>query len=145
MTELEHAIEKIKWDILGISDIRKNYESITERKSQIIFSHNKAINGQQGTGFCINSKWKHNIRSFKSINERIALLILKFDKQTIKIINVHAPNSESPEERMEEFHETLGDILTESKNTKPDITVLMGDFNGKIGKRDHGEHFIMGH
>lgn len=137
LTELENAIKNIKWDIIGLSEIRRNFETIREKKdTQTIFCHGKAINGQGGVGFLMKNKYKNQIEEFKTINERIAILRLDLnDKYKIKIIQIYAPTSESSQQETETFHENLEDVLTEMPKHKTQI-ILMGDFNAKIGEKN---------
>lgn len=142
--ELEHALTKIKWDILGISEVRRNYEAITHRKSNMILCHGAAENSQYGIGFCIKNKWKNHIEEFKPINVRIASLTLKLNpQQKMKIIQVHAPTSESSQENIENFYKTLEDTIEETSDNKYQI-IIMGDFNAKIGMKQQGEESIIG-
>lgn len=87
---------------------------------------------------------KQNIVYFKSINERIATLKLNIDNQAINIINIHAPTSEAAEEEIDKFYEELYATKEELQAANTNINIIMGDFNGKIGKRQRGEENSMG-
>lgn len=63
MHELELATEKIKWDILGISEMQRIGEGIEERSHYII-----------GVGFLIKSKFKSQIIGFEGILDWIAAI-----------------------------------------------------------------------
>ncbi|CAG4949690.1 unnamed protein product [Parnassius apollo] len=53
-----------------------------------------------------------------------------------KVIQVYAPTSEHPDEEVKEMYE---DISTAMHSSKIHYTVLMGDFNAKLGTRKNGE------
>lgn len=48
LQELEYALRKIIWEIIGLSEIGRNYEAITIRKSGATFIHGPAENSQFG-------------------------------------------------------------------------------------------------
>lgn len=144
LQELENALSFIKWDILGLAEIRRNKEAIIVRKETgNIFCHGEAKNGQYGVGFLIKSKWKENIIEYKTISERIATLRLEIENKNKTIVQVHAPTSERPLEEVESFYNTLEDIIVNSKMNNSRL-VLMGDLNSKIGKQERGEESVIG-
>lgn len=51
--ELENALQNTEWDIIGLAEIRHNYEAQNEMKKGYILMHSAADNGQFGTGFII--------------------------------------------------------------------------------------------
>jgi len=50
------------------------------------------------------------------------------------MINVHAPTNEKMEEVKEEFYNLLEQNINQIAN--PDIKIMLGDFNAKVGKED---------
>ena len=50
------------------------------------------------------------------------------------MINVHAPTNEKMEEVKEEFYNLLEQNINQIAN--PDIKIILGDFNAKVGKED---------
>lgn len=81
---------------------------------------------------------KAHIEAFKAISDRVGCLTLKINEKTnIKLIQVYAPTSASNEEDLETFYEDLAEAL-EDENTKN--TIIMGDFNAKLGHRTEGEN-----
>lgn len=143
MMELENALENIKWDILELQVIRRNFTTISERKSKAIFCHGSAKRSQYGVGFLIKNNWKQRKIYFKCINERIPVLMLELKhNQNLKIINVHAPTSEGSQEIIEEFYNDLENVIeeTDAKTQK----LLLGDFNATVGRRQIGEENTLG-
>ena len=53
--ELEHALEEIKFDVLGLSEVRKVGEDILEKKNGDIWYHMGTTPGQKGVGFIVKS------------------------------------------------------------------------------------------
>ncbi|CAF4921294.1 unnamed protein product [Pieris macdunnoughi] len=75
LTELELALLKINWDILGLSEIRRIGESIEDHK-EYIFYHKGEIKGSHGVGFMVKKYLQPNIEEFKGISDRIAILYI---------------------------------------------------------------------
>jgi hypothetical protein len=78
--ELENALEGIRFNVLGLCELRKEGENIIERENgNILYYYGKA-GGQKGVGFVVSKDYKHNIEEFAGISERIAVLKLKINK-----------------------------------------------------------------
>ena len=59
----------------------------------------------------------------------------------VKIVHVYAPTSTYDDEVIEDMYEEINKLL-DSVTTK--YTMVLGDFNAKIGMRKKGESVIMG-
>ena len=64
----------------------------------------------------------------------------KFQKVTI--IQCYAPTNAADQEVKEDYYEQLQSVL--DRTPKRDITIVMGDFNAKVGSDNTGREFIMG-
>lgn len=147
--ELEHAVDRIKWDVIGLSEIRRNHECIKRRKTGLLFCHGTAKNGSYGVGFCVKDTWISKIIEFRPISVRLATLALEINKQKrLILIQVHAPTSESSTTEIEDFYSLLEIELNRATRNKGTTcrthTIVLGDFNAKIGPRQQGEEQIMG-
>ena len=56
----------------------------------------------------------------------------------INIIQVYAPTTEQDEEEVEYLYQKISELL--KKLPKQELTVIMGDFNAKVGKGSTGNH-----
>lgn len=94
--ELEIAISNIKWDILGISEMRRIGEGIEEREHYILF-HKGEVAGQRGVGFMIKSTLKSSIIGFEGISDRIAVIHIKLTKyaKTLTVIQIYSPTEQA--------------------------------------------------
>ena len=61
--ELEEELKEnnMKWDVIGLGEVRRKEESFTTLQSSHLLYHFGANNGQAGVGFLVNKKWKDNI------------------------------------------------------------------------------------
>ena len=134
LVSLENEIEKIKWDIIGISEMRRPGENVVELASQHIMFNKGNDKKQGGVGFLIHKKLKGNIEEFHATSNRVASVTIRISKRyKIRIIQVYAPTSVSSDEELEEFYD---DLQTEMRHKKTHYNVIMGDFNAKVGKGD---------
>ena len=88
--ELEDELMEtnIKWDVIGLGEIRRKEEGFTTLQSGHLLYHSKANNGQAGVGFLINKKWKDNITRFNNISPRVAELVLRITtRYQLKIVH----------------------------------------------------------
>ena len=143
LLELEEKLKEIKWDILGLAETRRCGESIKKLASgNILYTNGKINKRQSGVGFLINKSLANNVTEFKSVSDRLAFIILKINTNySVKIVQVYAPTTAHEDEEVEELYDELADIM-DNKTTH--YTIVMGDFNAKIGSRNQGEENVMG-
>lgn len=137
--ELNNAIDKIKWDIIGLAEVKKTGYTIEEHK-EYIFCYIGETRGLHGVGFLIKKSLKSNISSFLGISERVALLKLNFKEGPLSLIQVYSPTESSSEEEITEFYNDL----TKAQELADKNRLIIGDFNAKIGQPKPHENLIMG-
>ena len=94
MQELEEELKEnnMKWDVIGLGEVRRKEESFRTVQSGHLLYHSVAHNGQAGVGFLVNKKWKDNITRVSSGSSRVAELVLRItDIYQLKIVQVYAP------------------------------------------------------
>ena len=130
--ELEDELKEnnMKWDVIGLGEVRRKEESFTTLQSGHLLYHSEANNGQAGVGFLINKKWKDNITRVSSGSSRVAELVLRItDRYQLKIVQVYAPTTSHSDEETDNFYNTIDKILEKQTH----YTIVMGDFNVKVG------------
>lgn len=126
LLELNHAINEIKWDIIGLCETRRENEKIEEFENFILY-HTTGTKGKNGVGFLIKKSLKNSIISFKSYSDRIAAIEIRIsDKEIWTIVQVYVPTESYSMDDMEIFYHTLDTVL-DSIHTKN--LILMGDFS----------------
>lgn len=139
MMELEEELKTIKWDIVGLSEIRRRGEDqITLKSGHLFHFRGEEDTSNGGVGFIIHRKHTQNIIKIDSISPRIIYLVLKINtRYSLKIIQTYAPTTTHSDEETENFYE---DLETALHATPTYYTILTGDFNAKMGfKQDHAE------
>ena len=130
--ELEDELKEnnMKWDVIGLGEVRRKEESFTTLQSGHLLYHSEANNGQAGVGFLINKKWKDNIIRVSSGSSRVAEIILRItDRYQLKIVQVYAPTTSHSDEETDNFYNTIDKIL--EKKTHYTI-IVMGTLMRKL-------------
>lgn len=139
MLLLRYSLENIKYDIIGLAEVRRNGNNIIEDEEHI-FCHTGESKGLYGVGFLIKKKYKNNIENYVGITERVCLLNLNFVTTKLSLIQVYAPTSDATEEVLDAFY----DQVEKARCLATGKVILLGDWNAKIGKRKLEENTIIG-
>lgn len=141
LQELEKAISYIKWDVIGLCEVRRIGEEIREYNEHIFYFYG-VKQGIHGVGFLVKKYLKDNIISFQGISDRIAVLKIQLLKsnQPFTIIQVHAPCEQDTKEAKDIFYKDLTDLI-QTNNKK---IIMMGDFNAKVGGKLNKDEFVLG-
>ncbi|PZC87102.1 hypothetical protein B5X24_HaOG201338 [Helicoverpa armigera] len=136
LVELENSLKDIRWDIIGLSEVRREGEK-TEERSDNIFFHVGVDNGLHGVGFLVAKKWKNNIIEFRGYSERIAVLKFRLTStKTLTLIQTYAPTSAYSDDDVEDYYDLLNQACDDNRGT---FNLVLGDFNAKIGARQHND------
>lgn len=137
--ELTEALEEIDHDVVGLAEVRRNGCDIEEHTKHI-FCFKGETKGLFGVGFLIKKQLKECIVNFTGISERVAILKLRINNETVSLIQVYAPTAKSKDEEIEKFYNDL----TSAHDLIDETVLVMGDFNAKIGKPQQHEQLILG-
>jgi len=141
VVELEEELKDIKWDIIGLCETKRKGETSTILKSgNLLYNYGPPTTSTKGIGFIVNQKIKESIREIKPYNERIIEITIRINERyNLRILQVYAPTSTSEEEEIENFYEDLEKAINSKKEK---FTIIMGDFNAKIGKNINNSSLI---
>lgn len=138
LLELMNALENTKFDVIGLSEIRRLGNSIQEYDNVILYYIGETP-GLYGVGFLVKKYLKPYIESFNGMSERVALLTLNINNFRVSIIQVYAPTEAASDSEIEILYDTIDKALKLSEKN----LILMGDFNAKIGQPAPDENLIM--
>ncbi|CAF4752869.1 unnamed protein product [Pieris macdunnoughi] len=147
LQELELALDEIKWDIIGISEVRRLGKR-TEDHGKYILHHIGETPGLYGVGFMVKRNLAKNIQELRGISERIALLNIQSPvdgekEQQWSIIQAYSPTEPKSKEDTTKIERFYKDLQSTVANASKNI-IVMGDFNGQIGKQKSGEEYTIG-
>lgn len=145
LESLLDELQNFKWDIIGLCETKRDGEGVVELQGGAwLFNKGKTEDNKdaKGIGFLIHPKFKDFVKEMKCHSNRVISLKIHLtgDKQ-LCIIQVYAPTSQYDDEVVEEVYEDVSKVMEESK---AEYTIVMGDFNAKIGRCQPGEESIMG-
>ena len=148
IAELEEELSRLRWSIVGLSEVRREGEdTIILKSGNLLYFQEGDRQSQGGVGFIVHKSLVNNVVKIESVSTRVAYLILRISSRySLKVIQVYAPTSAHPDDEVETMYE---DISKAMHGSKTHFTVVMGDFNAKLGKRDGDElqvgQFRVGH
>lgn len=142
LTELTYALKQIKWDIVGLSKVRRLGESIASHPDYLIYQIGET-QGHHGVGFIIKEHITKYVEEFIEISERIAIMNAKIPgyKDPWSIVQVYSPTEQSNLETIDTFYNHLNEAIREHAHKN---LIVMEDYNGQIGARRLGENTILG-
>jgi exonuclease III len=137
-TEFENELERIKFEIIGISETRRKGEGcLTLSNSGHQFYYKGGTTAHRGVGFIVHRSIAGNVTSFKGVSDRVAQLTIRINsKYHLNIIQVYMPTSSHTDEEIDAVYEDVDNLIN---NNRAHFNVIMGDFNAKIGIGDPSE------
>ena len=106
LTELEHKLENITWDITGLSEVRRPGIAYMTLKGGHRFFHSANNSGQSEVGFLINKSLAGNVVEVKGINDRICILSLQLNKKSkLNVVQFYSSTSSHEDAEIEELYD----------------------------------------
>ncbi len=132
MYEFEQTCNKINYDIIGLSEIRKNGEKFWVNTEGNYCHYFEQTTGYRGTGFYIHKSTSSRILEVKGITERISILKIEVDRgTTLMIAQVYAPTMAADEKEIENFCTNVQQTLLKEREY---YNLITGGWNAKIGQ-----------
>ncbi|XP_039278804.1 craniofacial development protein 2-like [Nilaparvata lugens] len=126
-------MSRLSINILGISDVRWPGSGKCRTNNGVFYySGIDDPNHRYGVGVIIDKATNASVQSFTPYSERVMMLQIKTCTGHLNIIQIYAPTADSEEVEVKEFYAELETIIASTK--KSDVTIVMGDFNAKVGK-----------
>ncbi|CAH2243651.1 jg26126 [Pararge aegeria aegeria] len=129
--------------ILGLSEVRREGEDTTTLESGHVFYYRQGDSPSHGgVGFLVNKVLIDNVVEISSVSSRVAYLIIRLTKRySLKVVQVYAPTSSHSDTEVEIMYDDIYKALNHT--TKAHFSVIMGDFNAKVGTQS-GPEFVLG-
>lgn len=123
-------MKRMKTDILGISEMRwLDSGDIHVDEHRVLYSGRTDGKYEQGVGMILSKEMGKCVTSFTPISPRVMLVQLK---GSIDINIIQAPTMDKSDEEVNEFYNSIEAVLKKLK--KHDLTIIMGDYNAKVGE-----------
>src|SRR6478735_3722092 len=138
MANVLQEMKRMNIDVLGVSETFWKGEGEfmtglpeTEENFRVIFSGGDK--NRRGVGMVLRGKVGQAVMQYNLISDRIIVVRLKATPVNLLLLQVYAPCEDGEEDEKELFYETLDKTVSEYKKGR-ECLIVMGDFNGKVGK-----------
>lgn len=126
-------MQRMSIKILGLSETRWIGSGESQIKNtKTYYSGNNDPNHRNGVAIVVDKSLCQSVTSFTPISDRVVMITVKMSQGLLNIVQVYAPTSDKTEEEVEHFYNEVQQALDSTNNR--DTTIIMGDFNSKIGK-----------
>ncbi|EYC38488.1 hypothetical protein Y032_0714g1764 [Ancylostoma ceylanicum] len=140
LAEFETSVEKIKFDIIGLSETRMSGAGRMDLHSGYsLYYSGSDGRTSRGVGFYVPSSLNRNIKCYFHSERIIELVLTKSPRTCLRIIQVHAPHSDYEDSDYEDFLDDLATII-DSRGNKH--LIVLGDFNASVGSARANERYI---
>ena len=119
-------------EILGLSEVRwPGTGKIKTKHGVLYYSGNNDPNHYNGVATLVSSSIAKSVIDFFPISDRLMVLKINTSRRVMNIVQVYAPTNDKDDNMIEEFYAELEETMKLTK--KGEITIVMGDFNAKVG------------
>lgn len=98
----------------------------------VYFSENQDRDHRNGVAIVMKESISKSVIQFLPISDRVIMTKIQASPININFIQVYVPTADKDETQIEEFYHQIHEALKITK--KHEITLLMGDFNAKVGQ-----------
>lgn len=139
LANAEAEMSRMKIDILGLSEVRwPNSGKQKTKDGYIYYSGGNDPGHQYGTAILVSDRIARSVTDFVPLNDRIILLKIRTTHRILNIVQIYAPTNEKSDQVIEEFYNKIEEIMRLTR--RGEITMVIGDFNAKIGCGAEGEN-----
>ncbi len=131
-------------DILGMAETRhwgRDRGRDIGGDYTLMYCGTEARGRRHGVAIIVGPRLTHYIQEVKLMSERLLRCTLNINKRKYHIYQVYAPQQGCSEEEKNQF---MNEMEEEYKITEEETGVLMGDFNGRVGREREGIERTLG-
>ena len=144
--QIVKEMKRYNLSILGVGEMRWNtFRSLRTRTGEtILFSGNPNDDDPHvnGVGLILSKVAADSLMEWEQVSERTITARFASKCQNMSLIQVYANTNEAKDEDKEAFYHQLQTVY--NRTPRRDVTLVMGDFNAKIGSDNANRETIMG-
>lgn len=139
LNNVTQEMKRLNINILGLSEVRwPGSGSCAAEGGTFYYSGNDDRDHYNGVGIILDKLTSMSVINFVPYSDRIMMIQLQTKIGRMNLIQVYAPTADKNDDEIEIFYEQLQYILKLTK--KRDVTIVMGDYNAKIGEGGYQDY-----
>lgn len=129
--QLVNELERYSIDICEVCETHLLGTDIEKIERWTLLNSGQDNNHAKGVGVVMSSRVKSSLVSYETINEQMTKVRFYARQAKLSIIVAYAPTEEADDDIKKSFYEDMNAIT--DTIPKHDVTIVMGDFNAKMG------------
>ena len=108
---------RYKSNILGLCEMRwENFGETTTEERHTVFLFGKEDKHKHGIGFLVHKHIVNTVMGCHPISSRLITISLRAVPFNITVVQVHTPTSDYDDNKIEEFHDQLQNVIDQTPN-----------------------------
>ncbi|KAL0810291.1 hypothetical protein ABMA28_010450 [Loxostege sticticalis] len=136
---VDREVEKCHISILGVSEthMRGQGHFNTASGNTVYFSGSDDTS-VTGVGILLPKHMNKYVLGYNPISDRIITMRINAKPNVLNIVQIYAPTAKAPDSVIDAFYESL--VATLGKIPKREVTIILGDWNAKVGNTTNDDH-----
>lgn len=138
LANTEAEMNRMNIDVLGLGEVR--WPGSGKQKTSngyIYYSGGTDPEHRYGTAILVSDKIAQYVIDFTPLCDIVALLKLQTTHRNLNIIQIYASTNDKPDQEIKEFYNKIDEVMRLTK--KGEITMIIEDFNAKVGSGAEGD------
>lgn len=132
-------MSRLNIDILGLSEVKRRGHGKQEMSNGVIYYSGNDSKCIHGTAIVVSNEVAKSFVRFEPLSDRVMLLRLQTSYRMMNIIQTYAPTTKkTADEEVEEFYSKVDEAIWRFTK-RGELTIVIGDFNAKVGFGREGD------
>lgn len=139
LTIVESEMTNHKISILGVCETHMRGQGYFKTGSgNIMYFSGPEDESRNGVAFILPQHINKHVLGYNPVTDRIITLKLNTKPCIVNLVQIYAPTAQADENCLEDFYGSLANTLESIPNRE--ITIILGDWNAKIGATSADDH-----